>query len=146
VVGGACAPTVTLRAMLAGTLCSGRASQAGQAVTEICLCFIRFVFLFLLRWFCCFLGANFIINGLVYFVDWNIVTVNGRSVIMTFLFDWIYLLFMGFDFTISSLVILYRDDYMFGDLNIVRFIMPSTTNLEEKESWTPQGTMTTRRC
>jgi NADH-ubiquinone oxidoreductase chain 5 len=29
---------------------------------------------------------------------------------------------MGFVFIISSLVILYRDDYMFGDLNIVRFI------------------------
>ena len=33
------------------------------------------------------------------------------------------LLFMGFVFMISSLVILYRDDYMFGDLNIVRFIL-----------------------
>jgi NADH:ubiquinone oxidoreductase subunit 5 (subunit L)/multisubunit Na+/H+ antiporter MnhA subunit len=29
---------------------------------------------------------------------------------------------MGFVFIISSLVILYRDDYMFGDLNLVRFI------------------------
>jgi NADH-ubiquinone oxidoreductase chain 5 len=42
---------------------------------------------------------------------------------MTFLFDWISLLFIGFVFIISSLVILYRDDYMFGDLNIVRFIV-----------------------
>jgi NADH-ubiquinone oxidoreductase chain 5 len=33
------------------------------------------------------------------------------------------LLFMGFVFIISSLVILYSDDYMFGDLNIVRFIL-----------------------
>ena len=41
---------------------------------------------------------------------------------MTFLFDWISLLFMGFVFIISSLVILYSDDYMFGDLNIIRFI------------------------
>jgi len=30
---------------------------------------------------------------------------------------------MGFVFMISSLVILYRDDYIFGDLNIVRFIL-----------------------
>jgi len=29
---------------------------------------------------------------------------------------------MGFVFIISSLVILYSDDYMFGDINIVRFI------------------------
>nr|AQP28281.1 NADH dehydrogenase subunit 5 [Sinocapritermes sp. 1 TB-2017] len=56
-------------------------------------------------------------------MDWNIITLNGSSIIMTFLFDWMSLLFMGFVFIISSLVILYSDDYMFGDLNIVRFIM-----------------------
>jgi len=86
------------------------------------ICFVRFVFLFLLGWSCCVLGSYFIINDLVYFIDWNIIALNGRSVIMTFLFDWISLLFMGFVFIISSLVILYRDDYIFGDLNIVRFI------------------------
>jgi NADH-ubiquinone oxidoreductase chain 5 len=86
------------------------------------ICFVRFIFLFLLGWACCVLGSYFIINDLVYFIDWNIITLNGRSIIMTFLFDWMSLLFMGFVFIISSLVILYRDDYMFGDLNIVRFI------------------------
>jgi len=30
---------------------------------------------------------------------------------------------MGFVFIISFLVILYSDDYMFGDLNIIRFIL-----------------------
>jgi len=84
------------------------------------ICFIRFVFLLFLG---CFCGVYFIISDLVYFIDWNIITLNGRSVIMTFLFDWMSLLFMGFVFIISSLVILYSDDYMFGDLNIVRFIM-----------------------
>nr|YP_009351437.1 NADH dehydrogenase subunit 5 [Termes comis]AQP29596.1 NADH dehydrogenase subunit 5 [Termes comis] len=56
-------------------------------------------------------------------MDWNIITLNGSSVIMTFLFDWMSLLFMGFVFIISSLVILYSDDYMSGDLNIIRFIL-----------------------
>jgi NADH-ubiquinone oxidoreductase chain 5 len=65
----------------------------------------------------------FIINDLVYFVDWNIITLNGRAVVMTFLFDWMSLLFMGFVFIISSLVILYSDDYMFGDINIISFIL-----------------------
>nr|AQP29750.1 NADH dehydrogenase subunit 5 [Longipeditermes longipes] len=59
---------------------------------------------------------------MIYFIDWDIVTLNGSSIVMTFLFDWMSLLFMGFVFIISSLVILYSDDYMVGDLNIVRFI------------------------
>jgi NADH-ubiquinone oxidoreductase chain 5 len=42
---------------------------------------------------------------------------------MSFLFDWISLLFIGFVFIISSLVIIYCNDYIFGDLNIVRFIL-----------------------
>ena len=37
--------------------------------------------------FCCFCGVYFIINDLVYFIDWNIITLNGRSVVITFLFD-----------------------------------------------------------
>jgi NADH-Ubiquinone oxidoreductase (complex I), chain 5 N-terminus. len=41
---------------------------------------------------------------------------------MTFLFDWMSLLFMGFVFIISSLAILCSDDYMFGELNIFRLI------------------------
>nr|WMY24151.1 NADH dehydrogenase subunit 5 [Coarctotermes sp. F MLW-2023a]WMY24157.1 NADH dehydrogenase subunit 5 [Coarctotermes sp. E MLW-2023a] len=87
------------------------------------ICFVSFIFLFLLGWACCVLGSYFIMNDLIYFIDWNIITLNGSSVIMTFLFDWMSLLFMGFVFIISSLVILYSDDYMFGDLNIVRFIL-----------------------
>ena len=85
------------------------------------ICFIRFVFISY-RLVLLFCGVYFIINDLVYFIGWNIITLNGSSVIMTFLFDWMSLLFMGFVFIISSLVILYGDDYMFGDLNIVRFI------------------------
>jgi len=57
------------------------------------------------------------------FIDWNIVTLSGRSIIKTFFFDWMSLLFMGFVCIIYSLVILYSDDYMFGCLNIIRFIV-----------------------
>nr|WNL54024.1 NADH dehydrogenase subunit 5 [Microcerotermes aff. pauliani] len=87
------------------------------------VCFVSFVFLFLSGIFCCFCGVYFIMCDLIYFIDWNIITLNGSSVIMTFLFDWMSLLFMGFVFIISSLVILYSDDYMAGDLSIVRFIL-----------------------
>ena len=52
---------------------------------------------------------------------------------MTFLFDWIFLLFRGSDFIISSLVILYGDDYMFGDLNI------AVAQLVESLRYKPEG-------
>jgi NADH-ubiquinone oxidoreductase chain 5 len=42
---------------------------------------------------------------------------------MTFLFDWMSLIFIGFVFIISSLVILYRDDYIHDDFNLSRFIL-----------------------
>nr|YP_009128250.1 NADH dehydrogenase subunit 5 [Reticulitermes aculabialis]AJO61986.1 NADH dehydrogenase subunit 5 [Reticulitermes aculabialis] len=89
----------------------------------ISICFASFVFLFGLGWFCCFWGVYFVLCDLVYFVDWGIVGLNSGSVVMTFLFDWMSLLFLGFVFIISSLVILYSDDYMYGDSNIFRFIM-----------------------
>jgi len=38
-----------------------------------------------------FYGVYFNINDLIYFVDWNNITLNGRSIIMTFLFDWMSL-------------------------------------------------------
>jgi len=41
---------------------------------------------------------------------------------MAYFIDWISTSFMRFVFTIYSLVILYRDDHMFGNLNIIRFI------------------------
>ena len=67
----------------------------------------------------------FIINDLIYFIDSNIIALNCRSIIMTFVFNWISLLFMGFGFIIYFLVILYSDDYMFDDLNIIRFCLSS---------------------
>nr|YP_009711357.1 NADH dehydrogenase subunit 5 [Reticulitermes tibialis]QGA46873.1 NADH dehydrogenase subunit 5 [Reticulitermes tibialis] len=89
----------------------------------ISICFASFIFLFGLGWLCCFWGVYFVLCDLVYFVDWGIISLNGSSIVMTFLFDWMSLLFLGFVFIISSLVILYSDDYMSGDFNIFRFIM-----------------------
>nr|URX53857.1 NADH dehydrogenase subunit 5 [Postelectrotermes sp. 2 AB-2022a]URX53870.1 NADH dehydrogenase subunit 5 [Postelectrotermes sp. 2 AB-2022a] len=89
----------------------------------ISICFISFFFLFLSGMFLFVLGFYFVLNDLVYFIEWDIITLNSSSIVMTFLFDWMSLFFMGFVFFISSLVILYSEDYMHGDLNINRFIL-----------------------
>nr|AVN67639.1 NADH dehydrogenase subunit 5 [Parcoblatta divisa] len=68
------------------------------------------------------LGFYFILNDLIYFIEWEIIMLNSSCIVMTLLFDWMSLMFMSFVFLISSLVILYSGDYMHGDLNLNRFI------------------------
>nr|UQJ75138.1 NADH dehydrogenase subunit 5 [Rugitermes sp.] len=87
------------------------------------ICFISFIFLFISGLILFLVGWYFVLNDLIYFIEWDIITLNSSSVVMTFLFDWMSLFFMSFVFFISSLVILYSDDYMHGDLNINRFIL-----------------------
>nr|WGO58127.1 NADH dehydrogenase subunit 5 [Centrocolumna evidens] len=86
------------------------------------ICFISFIFLFLMSTLMIFIGFYFIMNDLVYFIEWEIIMLNSIMIVMTFLFDWMSLMFMGFVFFISSLVIFYSEDYMSGDFNLNRFI------------------------
>nr|URX54195.1 NADH dehydrogenase subunit 5 [Glyptotermes sp. 15 AB-2022a] len=90
---------------------------------SLSICFIGFISLFFFGMFLFLLGFYFVSNDLVYFIEWDVITLNSDSVVMTFLFDWMSLVFMGFVFFISSLVILYSEDYMHGDLNLSRFIL-----------------------
>nr|UGN61687.1 NADH dehydrogenase subunit 5 [Cryptocercus sp. 2 ZQW-2021c] len=87
------------------------------------MCFVSFIFLLMSGIFLVLLGFYFLMNDLIIFIEWIIVSLNSSSIVMTFLFDWMSLIFMGFVFFISSLVILYSDDYMHGDLNMNRFVM-----------------------
>nr|WGO57789.1 NADH dehydrogenase subunit 5 [Jacobsonina sp.] len=86
------------------------------------ICYISFIFLFITSILMVFSGFYFIMNDITYFVEWEVIMLNSNSIVMTFLFDWMSLLFMGFVFFISSLVIFYSEDYMHGDLNLNRFI------------------------
>nr|WGO57776.1 NADH dehydrogenase subunit 5 [Episymploce sp.] len=86
------------------------------------ICYISFIFLLMLSIMLVSLGFYFIMNDMVYFIEWEIIMLNSNSIVMTFLFDWMSLLFMGFVLFISSLVIFYSEDYMHGDYNLNRFI------------------------
>nr|YP_010046732.1 NADH dehydrogenase subunit 5 [Ochlerotatus vittiger]QPJ78676.1 NADH dehydrogenase subunit 5 [Ochlerotatus vittiger] len=69
------------------------------------------------------LSLKFLLSDLVYFIEWEIVSLHSMSIVMTFLFDWMSLMFMSFVLLISSLVIFYSDQYMSEDFNVNRFIL-----------------------
>nr|ASY98373.1 NADH dehydrogenase subunit 5 [Hierodula patellifera] len=86
------------------------------------LCFISFFLLMFFSLSSFLFSMIFIMNDLVYFIEWEIVSLNSSSIVMTLLLDWMSLLFMSFVMLISSLVILYSEDYMSGDVTLNRFI------------------------
>nr|YP_009171481.1 NADH dehydrogenase subunit 5 [Stenopelmatus fuscus]AJW76311.1 NADH dehydrogenase subunit 5 [Stenopelmatus fuscus] len=90
---------------------------------SLSVCLLSFITLFIFSLFLMVMGLYFIMEDLVYFIEWEVLTLNSNSIVMTFLFDWMSLLFMSFVLFISSLVIFYSDEYMSGDLTINRFII-----------------------
>nr|YP_009918994.1 NADH dehydrogenase subunit 5 [Orthonevra geniculata]QMP96574.1 NADH dehydrogenase subunit 5 [Orthonevra geniculata] len=87
------------------------------------MCLINFFFLMSISISLLLLSMYFIMNELVYFLEWEVVSLNSMSIVMTFLFDWMSLIFMSFVLFISSLVIYYSKEYMSEDMNINRFIL-----------------------
>nr|YP_010414461.1 NADH dehydrogenase subunit 5 [Nepsalus caelestis]URT60510.1 NADH dehydrogenase subunit 5 [Nepsalus caelestis] len=87
------------------------------------ICFISFMFLLLFSLLNFISGLYFIINDLVIFIEWEILSLNTSLIVMTVLLDWMSLIFMSFVLFISSMVIYYSDDYMSGDENLFRFII-----------------------
>nr|WJJ67910.1 NADH dehydrogenase subunit 5 [Hypoderma sinense] len=87
------------------------------------MCIISFISLFLMSLFIFLVSIIFIMNEYVVFIEWEVVSLGSMSIVMTLLFDWMSLLFMSFVLMISSLVILYSEEYMESDFNINRFIL-----------------------
>nr|DBA07044.1 TPA_asm: NADH dehydrogenase subunit 5 [Neodiprion lecontei] len=87
------------------------------------ICLFSFIMIFFISMFLFMLSIYFLLYDLVYFVEYNLIEINSTCVVMTFLFDWMSLIFMSTVLFISSLVILYSNSYMMNDLNLNRFIM-----------------------
>nr|AND96361.1 NADH deshydrogenase subunit 5 [Bubas bubalus] len=87
------------------------------------ICFIYFFFLMLFSVLSFIFSLYFMVLDYSLFLEFQLLSVNSVSILMTVLFDWMSLLFMSFVLFISSVVILYSEEYMEGDLNINRFIM-----------------------
>nr|YP_009029766.1 NADH dehydrogenase subunit 5 [Maruca vitrata]AHY24050.1 NADH dehydrogenase subunit 5 [Maruca vitrata] len=87
------------------------------------ICFISSFFLFFLSMMNFFMMIYFIMNNLVIFLEWELISFNSMSIVMSILLDWMSLLFMMFVMLISSVVIFYSKSYMSSELNLNRFIM-----------------------
>nr|YP_010947339.1 NADH dehydrogenase subunit 5 [Mustilizans shennongi]WGO62355.1 NADH dehydrogenase subunit 5 [Mustilizans shennongi] len=86
------------------------------------ICFNYFFFLFIFSMMNFIFLVYFIMNNLVLFLEWEIISINSISVVMSLLLDWMSLLFMMFVSLISSVVIYYSKSYMNSELNLTRFI------------------------
>nr|YP_009504365.1 NADH dehydrogenase subunit 5 [Graphomya rufitibia]AWX64112.1 NADH dehydrogenase subunit 5 [Graphomya rufitibia] len=87
------------------------------------MCSISFMFLFSISVSLFVLGLSYIMYDYVVFIEWEVLSINSLNLVMTFLFDWMSLIFMSFVLMISSLVIYYSKEYMESDYKINRFIM-----------------------
>uniref|UniRef100_UPI0030DE2217 NADH dehydrogenase subunit 5 n=1 Tax=Pyrausta phoenicealis TaxID=2927193 RepID=UPI0030DE2217 len=87
------------------------------------MCFISFFFLFMFSLMNFFLVIYFIMNNLVIFLKWEIISFNSMSIVMKILLNWMSLVFMMFVSLISSVVIYYSKSYMSSELNLNRFIL-----------------------
>uniref|UniRef100_UPI0031F3C045 NADH dehydrogenase subunit 5 n=1 Tax=Pyrgodera armata TaxID=1964324 RepID=UPI0031F3C045 len=87
------------------------------------ICSLSFFFLFSFSTLIFLLGIYYLMFDYSVFIEWELFSLNGSMVIMTFIFDWMSLVFVSFVLYISSLVIYYSSDYMHNESNIVRFIM-----------------------
>nr|YP_010326850.1 NADH dehydrogenase subunit 5 [Athetis thoracica]UNP54100.1 NADH dehydrogenase subunit 5 [Athetis thoracica] len=87
------------------------------------ICFISFIFLFMMSMINFLFMIYFIMNNMVILLEWEIISFNSMTIIMSILLDWMSLLFMMFVFLISSVVIYYSKSYMSSELNLMRFII-----------------------
>nr|YP_009695368.1 NADH dehydrogenase subunit 5 [Vesta saturnalis]QEJ81572.1 NADH dehydrogenase subunit 5 [Vesta saturnalis] len=87
---------------------------------SICFIFMIFMLIFSLLFF--WFSLYFMISDLMIIFEYELFTLNSSVIFMSILFDWMSLLFMSFVLFISSMVIYYSEEYMYGDLNINRFI------------------------
>nr|YP_010240640.1 NADH dehydrogenase subunit 5 [Aleochara postica]QTG39861.1 NADH dehydrogenase subunit 5 [Aleochara postica] len=84
--------------------------------------------IYFLLFLCCsislfLMSLMFMLMDLSVIIEMNLFSINSSPVVMIVLLDWMSLLFMSFVLYISSMVIYYSKEYMYGDLNLNRFIM-----------------------
>nr|AVJ52452.1 NADH dehydrogenase subunit 5 [Irochrotus sibiricus] len=81
-----------------------------------------FTIIFFLGFMSFSVGLYLLMSNMFIFLDWEILSFNSVSIVMTILLDWMSMIFMGCVLFISSLVIYYSSSYMSEDLYKIRFL------------------------
>nr|YP_009695433.1 NADH dehydrogenase subunit 5 [Diaphanes pectinealis]QEJ81663.1 NADH dehydrogenase subunit 5 [Diaphanes pectinealis] len=87
------------------------------------ICMIYFVTFLLLSLILFSMSLTFMVMDYLFMIEYELMSFNSSIICLTLLFDWISLLFMSFVLFISSMVILYSEEYMLGDKNLNRFVL-----------------------
>nr|AML25754.1 NADH dehydrogenase subunit 5 [Carabidae sp. BMNH 1274270] len=87
------------------------------------ICLISFIFLFSISMMLFFFSIYYLVLDYTIFIEWELLSINSCSIVMSVLFDWMSLMFMSFVLFISSMVIFYSKQYMESDIYINRFII-----------------------
>nr|ARH54345.1 NADH dehydrogenase subunit 5 [Cyrtanaspis phalerata] len=87
------------------------------------ICIIYFSLFLMLSIFFFISSVNLMVLEKVYFLELEMLSCNSSLIVFTILLDWMSLLFMSFVLFISSMVIYYSKEYMYGDIFINRFIL-----------------------
>lgn len=90
---------------------------------NLSVCFLSFVFLIIFSVRILNFGVYCLLNDIAYFFEIELLSLNSSIIVITLLIDWIACFFLALVRLISSLVILYRIDYIRGDKYINRFIL-----------------------
>lgn len=87
------------------------------------ICNIYFILFFFISISLFFLSLYFLNMDLEIFVELNLLELNSCSIEIVLFLDWVSLIFIRFVLFISSIIIKYRDEYIYGDKNLSRFII-----------------------
>nr|AQT38603.1 NADH dehydrogenase subunit 5 [Megathymus yuccae yuccae] len=90
---------------------------------DFSICFISFFVLLVFSLINLLMSIYFIMNNMIIFMEWELISFNSMNIVMSILLDWMSLLFMSFVSLISASVIYYSKSYMMSEMNLNRFII-----------------------
>nr|QFG40096.1 NADH dehydrogenase subunit 5 [Munidopsis verrilli] len=89
---------------------------------KVSMSFISLLFLGAIALSAILVSAYLMVFEKCFMIEWEILTVNTSGVVVTYVFDWMSMLFLGFVLLISAMVLCYSGEYMGKEPGMNRFI------------------------